>query len=275
MGRYWQFGILCICAVGIGVACQGAPPRLAEKGSPESGVGGTRQTSLSRGRRQKNAAREAAVGDPLRSPEQESGGKRRPQHPDYEARLSWFTEMLVGVGVLQFLVLGVQACVFWRTLHQMRDTSQRQLRAYICVTRSHAKIGERIEGEVHIKNFGQTPAYDVRQWMSVWVEAHPLGVVLPEPEPTFRMARAVLGPGDPLIMRARQNLPAPGANLGTPEATIYVYGRVLYRDAFGEQRQTSYRLIFGGPEAVSPEIARTEQNFTVLLKPDLEGNEAD
>jgi hypothetical protein len=46
-------------------------------------------------------------------------------------------------------------------------------------------------------------------------------------------------------------------------------------DAFGKQGRTSYRLIFGGPEAVSAGIAGTEKDYTVLLKTDLEGNEAD
>jgi hypothetical protein len=64
----------------------------------------------------------------------------------------------------------------------LRDTAQRQLRAYICVTGGLLKFlrPEVPEVQIHLKNAGQTPAYDVRGWIHMWIEAYPLTVDLPE-----------------------------------------------------------------------------------------------
>jgi hypothetical protein len=61
--------------------------------------------------------------------------------------------------------------------------------------------------------------------------------------------------------------------LGTMELTLYAYGKVTYRDAFGNQRYTRYRLMHGGGEQIH---LRDKNGIAVgLLKPDYEGNEAD
>jgi hypothetical protein len=54
--------------------------------------------------------------------------------------------------------------------------------------------------------------------------------------------------------------------LGTPEGTIYVYGRVEYRDAFGEDRWMNYRLIYGG-------IDQTHGKIDKGMREDHEGND--
>src|SRR5438270_891873 len=79
---------------------------------------------------------------------------------------------------------------------------------------------------VEMKNCGQTPAVDVRQWIHIWIEDWPLEETLPEPPPNFQVSTATLHPGGVNTM-SRTKIPPVSSEaiklLGTPEATIYVY----------------------------------------------------
>ena len=192
------------------------------------------------------------------------------------------------------------ACFQWLALSQQiglaKDTAKRQLRAYICVESSMLKFPPPltanfpenlldyqglimpgpIEAQVHVKNCGQTPAYEVRTWIHTWYEAHPLRVALPRPPDNFRMASAVLGPGGTTVMIAAKSQPFSVGDwnmLGTPKHTLYVYGEIVYRDAFGDNRYTRYRLIFGGPQGGRKNIIKG--TLCGIFNPDSEGNEAD
>jgi hypothetical protein len=159
-------------------------------------------------------------------------------------------------------------------INQAKDTAQRQLRAYVCVHESllkfphvgiespvHIPIEDmpnilrhkasrndlppgRIEAQIHFKNCGQTPAYDVRMWIRTWFGAYPLEAALPKPPKDFRMSSAVLGPGGKTIMISpeKPELTKEQMNLlgARPEYTMYIYGQVAYRDAFGKDRFTNY-----------------------------------
>lgn len=73
------------------------------------------------------------------------------------------TAALVGVGLLQLAAFTVQACRLGQTFNLIKDTSERQLRAYIGFKYGHARLDERsvIGANVCIRNSGQTPAYDL------------------------------------------------------------------------------------------------------------------
>jgi hypothetical protein len=60
--------------------------------------------------------------------------------------------------------------------------------------------------------------------------------------------------------------------LGTPQATLYVYGEITYRDAFKDERLTNFRMIYGGPEP--PSLVVKGGVNTARLKADSEGNTA-
>lgn len=62
--------------------------------------------------------------------------------------------------------------------------------------------------------------------------------------------------------------------IGTPKFTLYVYGEIRYKDAFGKERFTRYRLIHGGTEGVRM-VRDKDGTENWMLKPDAEGNEAD
>jgi hypothetical protein len=166
-----------------------------------------------------------------------------------------------------------------RIIENMRDTAMRELRAYVCMSEAVIEFRQERAPEVmvYIKNCWKPPAYDVRWWNQMWLADYSPKAALPEPPPNFVTTASLLAPGEkPHVMLARPDEPFPEQlmpKLGTPECTLFVYGKVVYRDAFGFQRYTRYRLMYGGLEPIHP---RDKGGIKVsLLKPDLEGNEAD
>src|SRR5207245_7595708 len=128
------------------------------------------------------------------------------------------------------------------------DAAVRQLRAYVCLSGALIafKKANAPEVQVDMKNCGQTPAYDVRQWIHTWIEEHPLKVALPEPPADFPMSIAILLPGGNNMMVIERKPPISQEILnvlGTSQATLYIYGKLTYKDAFGHYRNTDYRLI--------------------------------
>jgi hypothetical protein len=198
---------------------------------------------------------------------------------EIQRKLAKYTRWLVLVGAVQFLALVAQGIVFFFTLRSMGDTAQRQLRAYLCVPTALMKFQkpDLPEVQVHLKNSGQTPAYDVRGWIHMWIEDYPLKVTLPEPPQDFERSSEVMGPGTLRIFVNARDVPIAGRSLsllGTPKGTIYVYGEVRYKDAFGVERYTKYRFIYGGSEGVRKSKPDSEGVVTALLKPDRDGNDA-
>jgi hypothetical protein len=220
----------------------------------------------------------AQVADPQAAKDQEE--------VEIQRKLARYTQWLVIVGAIQFIVLIAQAAVFWFTLRAMNrqtllasDTAQRQLRAYICVSSALLKFlrPEVPEIQVHLKNSGQTPAYDVTGWIHMWIEEYPLKVLLPEPPEGFQRSREIIGPASIRTYIIAKKPPIPTESLpllGTTRGTIYVYGEVRYKDAFGCERFTKYRLIYGGSEGVRKSKPDADGLATAFLKPDREGNES-
>jgi len=163
------------------------------------------------------------------------------------------------------------------TIDQMRATAEKTLRAYVCVDSAVVKFPQPDvpEAQVHLKNCGQTPAYDVRGWIHTWFAEHPLKEVLPTAPEDFRKGTETLAPGRRSIYVAPRKPPlAPPyiALLGTSKFTLFVYGEVRYRDIFSREQFTRFRLIHGGAEGVR-RIPDKHGNEQRLLKPDVEGNE--
>ena len=81
------------------------------------------------------------------------------------------------------------------TLGHMRDTAERQLRAYINNSRaviSNATTGMIPEVEIEVKNWGQTPAYRVRHTANITLAIFPLNVDIPQPA---ALSETTVGPG--------------------------------------------------------------------------------
>jgi hypothetical protein len=157
-----------------------------------------------------------------------------------------------------------------RSVEIMQDTAKRQLRAYLSVDRAAIDFPEpgvpRIA--VVIKNCGQTPAHEVRHWIHHWILPYPLVEELPEAPDGFVMSSALIGAGGVSEMEFTRPDPIEPKHLlpqlGTAMGTIYVYGKVTYKDVFGQEQFMRYRFMFGGPEPVK----------AGKLAPCEEGNEA-
>lgn len=145
-----------------------------------------------------------------------------------------------------------------RSIAVMADTAERQLRAYVAIERAWIEFPEEGVPKVTVvaKNAGQTPANELSHWIHQWVERYPLKIELPEPPEDFATAVSVLAAGATHEMGITHPKPIvkPWAfeEIGTEEATIYVYGKILYKDVFGIERLTRYRLMYGGPGEVRP-----------------------
>jgi hypothetical protein len=198
-----------------------------------------------------------------------NGQKNEKEEMAISRHMLWFTGVLAVAGILQFVIL---VWTFW----QMRDTAQRDLRAYVCVDSGALKFPAKnmADVQVHFKNCGKTPAYDLQGWRHTWLAESPLNDVLPWAPDTPRKGKEPLAPGRRSVYTSKIRLEKlTEMIIGTPACTLYVYGEVQYRDAFRRKRFTRYRLIYGGSGGTRS--TRDKQGSELwLLNPDTEGNEA-
>jgi hypothetical protein len=200
-----------------------------------------------------------------------------------------FNAALVIVGFLQWRVLTSQAKIAHNQelqmieagkqtreiINQMKDTATRDLRAYVGVSKIKLDISDPRQpiGLVEIQNFGRSPAYKVRHWTGISPQPYPLIATLP-PSPATEFSVAVLHPNIPNlgVVALKKRLPD-SVVIGTPQWTIYVYGEVIYEDAFGNQRNTYFRFFYGGPEPLQ-KYQESSGHWYGAMKPYTEGNDA-
>jgi hypothetical protein len=135
-----------------------------------------------------------------------------------------------------------------------REIGEKQLRAYITIPTATVGGPDKPVVTINFKNSGQTPAYDVRVWADSRYHRFPLSIDLPEPEREPRKGIAVLGPGDPytlVVDAARGFSNGERMAIQSGEAAIYVFGEILYRDAFKEKRFYRFRMFYGGDAGVN------------------------
>jgi len=185
---------------------------------------------------------------------------------------------LVWVGIIQAVALVLTIGAMIRQTGVLKDTGKRQLRAYVGMTECCLKLDppDVPEGQVTIKNCGQTPAHKVRHWIGIAVLPHPLVSRLPVPPGGLQMSVSILPANSrhTLVVPVRMPIRAQDlASLYTPEHTIYVYGHVVYEDIFGDEWSTDYRFFCGGPDGL-----RTKKDsrgvLLGLMRADSGGNTA-
>ncbi|MGO9265957.1 MAG: hypothetical protein ACLQBA_13940 [Candidatus Binataceae bacterium] len=134
---------------------------------------------------------------------------------------------------------------------QNRELAEMELRAYV-----HVSSGEILnydnmasrKARITIRNFGQTPAYNVTFWLNTWVEEFPLKIILPPPPDDFPMSREIMAPGRvstnevPVVA----TIPCIEGHLQLGAIAIFAYGEIRYRDAFNIERFTKFRLVCRG-----------------------------
>ena len=181
-----------------------------------------------------------------------------------------FTGVLAIVAFFQWRTFRTQAQQLQQTNEVMKDTAQRQLRAYVCISSGIIEFSRGRDVpivKVNYKNCGQTPAYDVRSWIHIWITDDPLKEILPVPPEDYMTSVSIIPPGGFHFMVIEKDPPIPSNVLhliGTSQGTVYIYGEIRYRDAFNIERFTRYRLIYGG----------SEENHGGHLKPHTDGNDA-
>ena len=167
----------------------------------------------------------------------------------------------IGTGALAFFA--------FMTVADSRKSSERQLRAYVLLEGGNvydaSKIGlssiqsgvkilpewtNYVAMDMTIKNSGQTPARKVRHWAQLAICTAAEEHTLVPPITLDEQQASVIGPGTP-ITKSLVLLPFPLAEpvltqLKNHEKGIYLYGKIVYEDWFGEERHTVYRLRYSG-----------------------------
>jgi hypothetical protein len=132
------------------------------------------------------------------------------------------------------LITGFLAYMAW----QQSRTTRAQLRAYIGVETANYSVDlPKHEARIRIKNFGQTPAYNVVCRIGIEVAPDFTGKIDKKAE-TVR-GNATVFPQHSLTIKRRTDLIAPD---GDEPIGIFVFGRITYRDAFGFRRWTKFRF---------------------------------
>jgi len=203
------------------------------------------------------------------------------EYPDKNNK--WLQEFLCGVKITDVIIAVFSILLFfataglivvgWMQARRMRVTARQQLRAYVFVDNitignvttplawevgsSYKPTGAEIVNtslgpvvSMTIKNTGQTPAHNVINWGEIALREFPLRGDLATKQRTSSH------------FVTKSSIPANGIStkafiMGTPlladevgdlkrgTKAIYVYGYILYRDAFGRRRKTNYRFIHG------------------------------
>lgn len=169
---------------------------------------------------------------------------------DATVALAWITGILAAFTALLW---GATYCL----VRNAKDTAKRQLRAYVnvaIVKMVNAKRDGFIRQQVHIelKNFGQTPAQNIRLWREMDIRELPLVGNL-ERTTTRTVQHGVLAPSD--VYKSIQDTPlfdsADGAEVHERKKALYVWGELRYDDAFGDERITYFQYVYTGADWLS------------------------
>jgi hypothetical protein len=164
--------------------------------------------------------------------------------------LWWIGENTATLTVFGTFIL---AAIVFVQLIDARKSNQRQLRAYVLAR--DGKVSNfgtwlKIEGQVRIENYGQTPARDVVTWVGITVDNWPVPKDLGRPTEPLDQSKAVLGPNARSIITAetkRPLTPLQVQKIRSGAATIYLFGEITYVDVFGQPQITEFRFAYGGP----------------------------
>jgi len=174
-----------------------------------------------------------------------------------------------------------------RTVITMKDTAERQLRAHVFVEMGYignvadplptytgvpspnpAAINFPTVGPIvnlRIKNFGQTPAYEVIHWTFIpIIREYPLNPQTPLPKrqrvPGAPITKMTLGPGGIIIKNIRMNAQLTAQeidDLRNGSKAIYIWGIIVYKDVFKKWHRTRYRMmhvVHGGAIGLSTDL---------------------
>jgi hypothetical protein len=194
-----------------------------------------------------------------------------------QARVAWDAALVAGAAL--FFAAIAAGAALW-TVHTMRDTARRELRAYVClqsgsVTWDHHYV---VVANATFRNSGQTPGFQFMTWAKVTIDdasACPF-TDAPSLEERAQDGRSIIAPhSDAHIMR--RVTPAPLLEdveaVGTGRKAIFFWGRVDYVDAFDEERHFIFRCRVTGRHEFQVDIGGAP-NIGWSLAPDAKGYES-
>lgn len=135
-----------------------------------------------------------------------------------------------------------------RIVEIMKDTAEKQLRAYVSVDTT--KVTDAQGNEVQqiglsVRNGGLTPAYKLQAWMTVAVRANEPTFPFEEPMQLADKGWTLLDAKEAKLMKldypqfSPEELAAVRANV----RALYLWGEITYNDIFGVQRRTSFSYL--------------------------------
>lgn len=182
---------------------------------------------------------------------------------------AWIEAIGVVITALFTAVLAAATIKLWNSTNRLAEggeaSSEQQLRAYIGVTNSSARVDVRdFRATLTVRNAGQTPAYNVHgfgmarfgntfdpKWEGEMRSFAANAYMLPNSDFHFRIVEPVAtlmqGVSNDGVMR-----------------TLFAFGRLEYQDAFGRDRWLTFRFTVGGDLAAG----------TAQFAPCEQGNEA-
>jgi hypothetical protein len=177
---------------------------------------------------------------------------------------TWIQVLIAAVGIggvvssLAFSARGLRQTK--EALELQRMSSERQLRAYVGVRSVKIlrfEVGQKVAVRITLKNFGQTPAYNVEERLEVRIISNDHI----DFEPKLLSQGLVINPGDESASVATSDrILTEGmkseieARAGDPSMVVEVRGAVEYDDAFGIRRKLRYGSGHFGPGASTNRI---------------------
>jgi hypothetical protein len=146
------------------------------------------------------------------------------------------------------------------TLRLTKETSERQLRAYICYKKGRfdaLMVGKPLTCFLEFENCGATPAYELFAFGNCVVVPSIDGYDYPPP-PAAVLAdasRTTLGANNSTALLADSDGPLTAetlADITAGKLSVVVYGAVEYLDAFRSRRETPFRLNLQLGDASAP-----------------------
>lgn len=208
------------------------------------------------------------VVDVISAPDTNKIAERKSEQEGEKSTLDRLTAFsTVALAVITFF-LALYTARLWGATDKLvkgaEETAQRQLRAYVHVRRAQASRDNDaiLWAKVEIQNFGQTPAYDVVQWIGIVGVSEGDIPNFTNPGSDFKKAKGIIGPGsftEFLIPTHDKITPQKDAALMAGKATIYVYGEVFYRDVFNIPHVTKFRMFLSGEGSAEGKFKNTEE----------------
>ena len=154
-------------------------------------------------------------------------------------------DVIMGGSTLALFI--ATACLVWIT----RDSGRRQLRAYLLVEGCGLRYHQTPMAHLTVRNFGQTPAYDVQTWVGTKGDEYPLRTPLLDASDDIAQSTSIIGPGsfEESIVPVTEPTPPQWVQIRAEKAALYVWGYVRYRDAFKMKRILRFRLMLHGDHA--------------------------